>query len=399
MIGREWREASDMRSSLVSLGLVLLSAALLRYWNLRYGPIAPVERDVIDPVLALIRTGSFRPPALAQPTLPIYAQAAVAIAHFVWGATLGAWHTLERFGPAQVVVWGRGFSALIGTISVVVVYQIGMRWGARHALLGAGLMAVTPAQVSASREVGAGALLTLFAALTLLLTLAATERARRKAFAAAGAAAGLAAACHYAGALTIVLPLVGAWMTRSDDSSRLSRALAAVAAAGAAFLVATPLSVLDLPAFLNGVAEAARPGGLSGAGVDLLRQLLWTLQWPGLILALAGLGLGVVRTATGPGHTRWTLLVSFPLVVFALAVWHGSAADAVVALLLPPSVLLAAIAVISGVSQLRRFSIPRAARTALIAALTVAAVLPPAIVSIELVRQAGYEPPAGLSAP
>ena len=107
------------------------------------------------------------------------------------GATLGAWHTLERFGPAQVVGWGRGFSALAGTISVVVVYHFGMRWGARHALLGAGLMAVAPAQVSASREVGAGALLTLFAALTLLLTLAATERARRKAFAAAGAAAGL----------------------------------------------------------------------------------------------------------------------------------------------------------------------------------------------------------------
>ncbi len=56
-------------------------------------------------------------------------------------------------------------------------------------------------------------------------------------------------------------------------------------------------------------------------------------------------------------------------------------------------------AVISGVSQLRRFSIPRAARTALIAALTVAAVLPPAIVSIEIVRQAGREPRAGVSAP
>ena len=93
-----------------------------------------------------------------------------------------------------------------------------------------------------------------------------------------------------------------------------------------------------------------------------------------------------MRTATGPGHTRWTLLVAFPLVVFGLAAWHGSAADAVVALLLPPAALLAAIAVISGVSQLRRFAIPRAARTALIATFTVAAVLPPAIVSIDLAR-------------
>jgi len=48
---------------------------------------------------------------------------------------------------------------------------------------------------------------------------------------------------------------------------------------------------------------------------------------------------------------------------------------------------------VSGVSQLRRFEIPRAARTALIATLTVATILPPAALSIELVRQAGKSPP------
>ena len=114
-------------------------------------------------------------------------------------------------------------------------------------------------------------------------------------------------------------------------------------------------------------------------------------------VAVVGLALAAAGLAVPLRDLR--LAAAVVLIAFGLAVWHGSAADAVVALLLPPSVLLAAIAVISGVSQLRRFSIPRAARTALIAALTVAAVLPPAIVSIELARQAGYEPPAGLSAP
>jgi hypothetical protein len=57
--------------------------------------------------------------------------------------------------------------------------------------------------------------------------------------------------------------------------------------------------------------------------------------------------------------------------------------------LLPAAVVLAANAVISGVSLLRRFDIPRAVRTTLIAALTVLAVLPPAVHSIALVHRAG----------
>ena len=72
---------------------------------------------------------------------------------------------------------------------------------------------------------------------------------------------------------------------------------------------------------------------------------------------------------------------------FTLLAWHGATAHAILLPMIPAVTLLAAIAVISGVSQLRRFDIPRAARTALIAALTVAAVLPPALFSIELVRQ------------
>jgi hypothetical protein len=146
--------------------------------------------------------------------------------------------------------------------------------------------------------------------------------------------------------------------------------------------------VRDLPAFLNGFAAAAAPVARGMASANLIEQLLWTMQWPGVILAFSGLSLASVRAVTGPGHTRWTLLASYPLLYFALVAWHGAASDAIVLPMLPATTILAAIAVISGVSQLRRFEIPRAARTALIAALTVAAVLPPAVLSIELVRQA-----------
>jgi 4-amino-4-deoxy-L-arabinose transferase-like glycosyltransferase len=386
---REWREASDMRASLLSIGLVVVSGALLRYWSLRHGGVMASEGEIVGAVVQLLQTGSYRPAALVQPTLPVYLQSAVAVVHFLWGALSGAWRSIAAFGPDQVLGWGRATSALLGTAVVFVVYQIGMRWGARHALLAAGVMAVTPLHVAASREIGAGAPLTFFAALTLLFSLQACERAARFPYAAAGVASGLAAASHYAGAITIVMPLLAAWMTRSDETPRIRRAALVIAAALGAFVIAMPLSVRDVPAFLNGFAAAAAPpGGVPGTeSADLLGQLLSALQWPGVILAFAGLCLAVVRAVTGPGHTRWTILASFPLVYFTLVAWHGATSYDIVLPMIPAVTLLAAIAVISGVSQLRRFDIPRAARTALIAALTVAAVLPPALFSIELVRE------------
>src|SRR5262249_19249781 len=181
--------------------------------------------------------------------------------------------------------------------------------------------------------------LTFFAALTLLLSLKAYERVTRRAFAAAGAAAGLAAACHYAGATVVALPIAAASMTPNDDSSRWSRGGIAIAAAALAFIVAVPLSVRDLPAFLDGVAAAAAPpsNGVAGvANVDPTRALLDGLQWPGLILALAGFSLALVRAFTGPGHTRWVLLASFPLLYFVLLGWHRATSQTAVLPILPP---------------------------------------------------------------
>jgi 4-amino-4-deoxy-L-arabinose transferase-like glycosyltransferase len=390
---REWREAIDMRSSLVNVGLVVASAALLRYWSLRLGFVSAVETDVVRGASQLIRTGSYHP-ALTHPTLPLYLHTAVAIAHFMIGAVRGAWSSLVDYGPHQFVAWGRGFSAFLGTAAVVVVYQIGMRWGARHALLAAGLMAVTPTHVAVSREIGDGSPLVFFSALTLLCSLTAVERGRRTSFIAAGATAGMAASSHYAGAIILIVPLVAGWMTMTGETSRLSRAAWVVVAAVAAFVVTTPLSVRDLPAFLDGFAAAASPWAAGstagGAGaLELMRQLMQALEWPGVILVLAGVVLAIVRAITGPGHARWTLLVSFPVPYFAVVAWHGFTSDTVLLPLLPAAVVLAANAVISGVSLLRRFDIPRAARTTLIAALTVLAVLPPAVHSIALVHRAG----------
>jgi 4-amino-4-deoxy-L-arabinose transferase-like glycosyltransferase len=388
MSDKEWREAIDMRSSLVSVGIVVICAALLRFWSLGQGQVSVVESETIDAVVQLIHSGSYHPAALTRPTLPIYLHTFVAVVHFLLGAAVGTWSSLASFGADDIVFWGRSVSALLGIVTVLVVYRIGLRWGARHGLLAAGLMAVTPAHVAASREIADGAPLTLLTALTLLLSIEAVERGKGR-FVAAGIAAGLGAATHYGAVLLLMMPLTAVWMTPDHERPRSWRALFVLFAALAAFVVATPLSVRDLPAFLDGFAQAASPLGKDILSAqEIVEKLGSALEWPGVILAVAGVILGIVRAIAGPGHTRWTLLVSFPVLFFGIVDWHGAASDVVLLPIIPAAALLAGIAVVSGVSLLRRFDIPRTARTALIAALTVFVLLPPAVVSVEIVLDA-----------
>jgi hypothetical protein len=94
------------------------------------------------------------------------------------------------------------------------------------------------------------------------------------------------------------------------------------------------------------------------------------------------MGLGIVRLVRGPGRVRWTLAVVFPLVYYAMLTTQKIVFARYLLPLTPEICVLAAAGVVSGVSLLRRYEIPRAARTALIAALTIAALLPPALISI-----------------
>jgi len=404
MAEREWREASDMRSPVIGLALVVLTAGILRFWALGAGipyAVGVDEPDIMTRVVAMLKTGDFNPHFFDYPGFYFYAQLVVACGRFLQGALAGAWRSLDQVGPADFYLWARGLTALLGTLTVLVVHRIGLRWGTRHALLAAGLMAVMPMHVRESHYVLTDVPMTFFVTLAFLLSLGAHEKATMSAFAWAGAAAGLAAATKYNGALAIALPLVAASMTLAAPS-RLLCALAASGGALGAYLVAAPYSLLDLPAFLNAfarLASAYRPRGPAPepGWLVYLKHLRLGLGWPALLLACGGLGLGLVRAARGPGHVRWTLLVAFPIVWFYVLATKSLIFGRYLLPMLPFVCILAAIAVISGVSLLRRFAIPRVARTALIVALTGAAVLPPAVTSIRFDRTIGRQPTQALA--
>lgn len=396
MVEREWREASDLRTSRLALALVLIAAAVLRFWALGRGiphAVGADEPEIIERAVSMMRTGSLHPHFFDYPSLYIYVQLVVAVARFITGALAGEWTSLAQATGGSFYLWGRAVTATLGVVTVLLVYHVGMRWGARHALLAAGLLAVLPLHVRYSHYVLTDVPLTFFVTLTFVLSLTAHERGTIRGFVWAGAAAGLAAATKYTGVLALMLPLMASWMAVSLRVGRLRAALASIAACVGAFLLCAPYSVLDLPGFLNTVArlitEYRRATPLHDPIwlVYLTYLVRHAFGWPALLLAGGGMCLGIVRLVRGPGRVRWALAVTFPAAYFWMLCTQGIVDARYLLPIVPSLCVLAAVAVVSGVSLLRRYEIPRAARTALIAGLTIAALLPPTVVSVRADRE------------
>lgn len=394
MTDREWRESADLRPMRGYFVAVLAVAALLRFWGLGAGipyAVGVDEPEVVDRVVQMMKSGDFHPHFFDYPGLIFYLHLPIVVLRFIVGAMEARWDSLGDVGPTDFFLWARATTALLGTATVYLVHAAGLRWGARHALLGAGMLAVMPLHVRESHFALTDVPMTFFVALTWVLSLRAHEQARVSAFAMAGVAAGLAMSCKYNAGLVVVLPLVAIWMTVPTRPSRAVAALATLGGWLAAFLLTSPYALLDLPAFLNAFAYLAAhfkprdPSAESGALI-YFKHLRLAFQWPAVLLLFGGLGLALVRAVKGPGRVRWVLIALFPLLYF----WTITDREQIFARYLLPLVpfacLLVGIAVVSGVGLLRRFDFSRAVRTAIIVGLTVAAVVPPAVSAVAFNR-------------
>ena len=137
-------------------------------------------------------------------------------------------------------------------------------------------------------------------------------------------------------------------------------------------LIAAPYTILDLPAFLNGYAHLAgytRPSASPSRRAHLLQASL-PAAWPGRRFSslLGGLGLRHSPRVRGPGRVRWTVTIAFPVLYYYFLSGQTLVFGRYLLPLMPFVCVLAAVGAVSGVSLLRRFDIPRAPRTAIIAA-------------------------------
>jgi 4-amino-4-deoxy-L-arabinose transferase-like glycosyltransferase len=374
----------------LGLVLALIAAAMLRFWALPSGVPFAVQIDepeVMERAVRMMRTGDFGPHFFDYPALYMYVQAVASVARFLIGAMRGEWASLAQASTEHFYVWGRAVTAALGTATVWLVYRAGMRWGERTALLAAVMLAVMPLHVRESHFTLTDVPTTFLVMLTFLLSLRAYERATLRAFLLAAAAAGLAGATKYNGGIAVVLPLLACAMTPALERSRIGTMAWIVVAMVGAFLVAAPYTLIDLPTFLNQFARLSseyRKPGFTGDPVWMvyLKHLRIALQWPGSILVVAGLGLGVYRVLFGPARMKWVLAVAFPLVYFRFVSNQSIVYARYLLPLVPFLSLLAAAAVVWTVDRMRRRQLPPWVRNAVTVVLTLLAIAPPAYTSI-----------------
>jgi len=291
-----------MRWQVAALLLIVAGAALLRFWHLDFGLphlYHPDEQTkVLRVVWPMLRDRTLNPRYFNHPAFLLYSTAAVGIA----GSVLSG----HRLSAGMLVLSGRTVSAVMGTLTVLLVFLLGKRLaGAWCGLVAALLLAVSPLHVQCSHYMKEDVAVTAWATLQLLLCVCYAQEGRRRDLFLAAACTGLAAATKYIGALSVAPLLAAYFMRRRGDAARLPwRSVARDMGICAVlicvvFLVLNPYAVLNAGQFGEGVSREtahARQGHFRGRlGVGPWRNL-WTYHLrrsllPGMGLMAVGLGM------------------------------------------------------------------------------------------------------------
>lgn len=311
------------------LALILAVAAAARLWYLDAGiphAVGIDEPQVIDRALRILRTGDWNPHIFDYPTLVIYVHAMVAIVRFLWGALQGQWSSLDGLSITAVYLAGRFAAALIGVGTVWLTYRIGTELSSRRvALLAAAQMAVSPMHVRESHYILTDVPMAALTTLAVWLSVRAARLGTGRAYGWAGAACGLAAAAKYTGGIALV-GVGSAWLLHERSSpDRLRKLGAIVGAAALAFLIGSPYTILDLPAFLDGFAAqfarfAAPSPGADPAWLLYVKHLSpaggrWSVP-----LATSGIVILLWRSSARP---RWLPAILFTLAYFYMLSTHS----------------------------------------------------------------------------
>jgi 4-amino-4-deoxy-L-arabinose transferase-like glycosyltransferase len=311
--------------------LIVLLAAVLRLWG--NDAAAPFRMGVDEPAilstsLRMIRTADFNPQFFDYGGLTLYFHTAVGVLAFMGGAMEGRLGTLGDFWEGDMLAAGRTATALLGALTVYLVFRIGLRWGVAVALISAFAIAVLPAHVREAHFILTDTPLTLFVTLALLLSIRAVEAGRLGAVALAGVGVGLAAAIKYNGAVALVMPLLAALALPAGF--RVAGLLVTCLSAAGAFLLCAPYTVLALPDFLNRFAGLmnvySRERSLADGAMNYVAHLRNWFTWSGVLptqfgylaigLSLAGWAIVATRARTAAGWLRAAVLIFFPAIYF-----------------------------------------------------------------------------------
>ena len=312
-----------------ALGWILLAALVLRLWSIKHGlpyVYSTDEEQHFVPHAVHMIGGGLNPHYFENPPALTYLLFAVFKVRFHAGFPFGSSGFLHSFkhDPASVFTTARVVVALLGTLSVGLIYWAGSRfYDRRVGLLAAVLMACAFLPVFYAKQALNDAVTLLPLTVALVGCLGIYERARVWDWVLAGAATGVAVDVKYtAGAMVAVIAVAG--LARLIEKRLTLRqlvtgAVVAVAALVAAVIILNPYALVDFSLFRHQVLSQAGTAGSSGkigqtsqpGWIYYIWTLTWGLGWVPLFAAAAGAVL-----ALRSSRVRGLMLITFPVLLW-----------------------------------------------------------------------------------
>lgn len=252
------------------------------------------EHYLVKPAMLMLRTGDLNPHIFVYPSLYIYILLLVSCLTYLVGMGVGHWTTVAGIRQAPFHISGRIATALLGTATLGAVYVAGKRLLDRESGAVAALaLAFMPLHVANSHFVTTDVPAAFFCIVALCAAAKVANEGTRRSYVVAGLLAGFAAATKYNAFLVAInLPLAH-WLNPRRErflDANLWRGLVWIAGG---FLIACPYSLLDLPNFLEGVANEIAHYKTGHVGHQGEYNRLFYL------LFLASRGFGPLLTALG----------------------------------------------------------------------------------------------------
>ena len=315
------------------LVVIVVVAATLRLTHIQWDQnhfFHPDERAVVSAVQRLsFKPLHLNPQFFAYGSLPIY------LARIASGVVSVVYPYAATYDG--IIVVGRALSAVIGTLTVLLLVMLGTRLYDRSVGLLAGfLLAVCVLHVQNSRFLTVDVPLTFFVLLALYQFVRVSTEGRAVHFVLAGAAIGLATATKFS-AMPLFLPLGVAAVYRFWSERRFlsvaGRCVLAALAAGLAFALAEPYAVIDRAAFYHDIFEQSNMVRNAGVfpyttqymhtakyGYDITQLVLWGMA---PALGIVAVWASVIRPAVAWRTRRveeWVLL-SWVVPFFLITGW------------------------------------------------------------------------------
>ncbi len=295
----------NSRRYILPLICIALVGLFLRIQGITFGlpgnHFHPDEEVKSKVIIGMFERDSFNPKYFNHPSFLLYATTF----SYAIGKRLGVlpdWALDD-----QIIISGRMVSALAGTLSVIILYFIAIRFmSGKAALLVALLLAVVPIHVSISRYVKEDCLLTLWILCCVLSSLRFGEKPTLARALSAGVMAGLAFTTKYTGILAFPLIAIGLWIAwKKVNLSRIAASISLYSVSCAAtFFLFSPFIILNYREFRRDLAMESHQvasGGHIGAfdswghwwSHALGTSLLGGITLPLLFICLIGIGVAI----------------------------------------------------------------------------------------------------------